>query len=136
MDARFHAEINDTFCGALAEPVPVAAKNPRSPRGRVLIVRLFGLVVILASRRVRSEVQDEGAADPSALPRRQKVAEACALRVTAENLNRLLGLAGESVVASRRCWWMRLPSELLRFKRLQNELTKSVERRLRVARPN
>jgi two-component system, chemotaxis family, sensor histidine kinase and response regulator WspE len=47
-----------------------------------------------------------------------------ALRVTAENLNRLLGLAGESVVASR--WLDGFAAELLRFKRLHNELNKSV----------
>jgi two-component system sensor histidine kinase and response regulator WspE len=47
-----------------------------------------------------------------------------ALRVTAENLNRLLGLAGEAVVASR--WLDAFAAELLRFKRLQNELHKSV----------
>ena len=46
------------------------------------------------------------------------------LRVTAENLNRLLGLAGESVVASR--WVDAFASDLLRLKRLNNELTQSV----------
>ncbi|MEA3212201.1 MAG: two-component system, chemotaxis family, sensor histidine kinase and response regulator WspE [Chthoniobacter sp.] len=47
-----------------------------------------------------------------------------ALRVTAENLNRLLGLAGESVVASR--WVDTFAVELLRLKRLQNVVIQSV----------
>ena len=46
------------------------------------------------------------------------------LRVTAENLNRLLGLAGESVVASR--WVDTFGVDLLRLKRLQNIVIQSV----------
>ena len=47
-----------------------------------------------------------------------------ALRVTAENLNRLLGLAGESVVASR--WINGFGADLSRFKRLHDDLARSL----------
>lgn len=46
------------------------------------------------------------------------------LRVGAENVNRLLGLAGESVVASR--WVEGFATELRRLKRMQNSLAKSL----------
>jgi two-component system, chemotaxis family, sensor histidine kinase and response regulator WspE len=48
------------------------------------------------------------------------------LRVTAEKLNRLLGLAGESLVESRRL--EPFNRSLLRLKRVQQELGRSVER--------
>ena len=47
------------------------------------------------------------------------------LRVTAENLNRLLGLAGESLVESR--WLKPFAESLLRLKRLHYELGKGLE---------
>jgi two-component system, chemotaxis family, sensor histidine kinase and response regulator WspE len=47
------------------------------------------------------------------------------LRVTAENLNRLLGLAGESLVQSR--WLKPFAESLLRLKRLHYDLGKSLE---------
>ncbi|MES2356633.1 MAG: hybrid sensor histidine kinase/response regulator [Pseudomonadota bacterium] len=47
------------------------------------------------------------------------------LRVTAENLNRLLGLAGESLVSSR--WLKPFADSLLRLKRMQCTLGKTVE---------
>ena len=46
------------------------------------------------------------------------------MRVTADNLNRLLALAGESVVASR--WVDTFATELLRLKRLQHGVARSV----------
>ncbi|WP_256199952.1 Hpt domain-containing protein [Verrucomicrobium spinosum] len=46
------------------------------------------------------------------------------LRVTAENLNRLLAFAGESVVASR--WVNTFASDLLRMKQLQNTISQTV----------
>ncbi len=49
-----------------------------------------------------------------------------ALRVTAENLNRLLALAGESLVESR--WLKPFASSLLRLKRMQNELGRDLDR--------
>ena len=47
------------------------------------------------------------------------------LRVTAENLNRLLGLAGESLVESR--WVKPFAESLLRLKRLQHESGKALD---------
>ncbi len=47
-----------------------------------------------------------------------------ALRVSSDNLNCLMGLAGELVVTSR--WAETFSAELLRLKRTQQELTKSV----------
>lgn len=47
------------------------------------------------------------------------------LRVTADNLNRLLALAGESLVESR--WLKTFTDSLLRLKRGQQELARSVE---------
>jgi two-component system, chemotaxis family, sensor histidine kinase and response regulator WspE len=49
-----------------------------------------------------------------------------ALRVTADNLNRLLGLAGESLVASR--WHGSFVAEMRQLRRLQDELVESSER--------
>lgn len=51
--------------------------------------------------------------------------EDCMLRVTAENLNRLLGLAGESLVGSR--WLKPFADSLLHLKRMQSESVKSIE---------
>lgn len=51
--------------------------------------------------------------------------EARALRVTAENLNRLLGLAGESLVESR--WLRPFGASVSRLKRLHYELTGSLD---------
>jgi two-component system, chemotaxis family, sensor histidine kinase and response regulator WspE len=47
------------------------------------------------------------------------------LRVTAENMNRLLGLAGESLVASR--WLKPFVDSLMRLKRMQTESGKSIK---------
>lgn len=52
-------------------------------------------------------------------------AEARALRVTAENLNRLLGLAGESLVESR--WLRPFGSSVTRLKRLHHDLSVSLD---------
>ena len=47
------------------------------------------------------------------------------LRVTAENLNRLMGLAGEALVASR--WLDTFSTDLLRMKHVQRHLSSSIE---------
>lgn len=51
-------------------------------------------------------------------------ASARSLRVTAENLNRLLAFAGEAVVASR--WVNAFAEDMLRLKQLQNGISQSV----------
>jgi two-component system sensor histidine kinase and response regulator WspE len=57
------------------------------------------------------------ATTPAAVPARDSADRV--VRVTADNLNRLLGLAGESLVAAR--WLKPFASSLLRLKRLQHE---------------
>ncbi|WP_457444622.1 hybrid sensor histidine kinase/response regulator [Roseateles sp. P5_E4] len=57
-------------------------------------------------------------APPAAAPARD--ASDRVVRVTADNLNRLLGLAGESLVAAR--WLTPFANSLLRLKRLQHEV--------------
>ena len=48
-----------------------------------------------------------------------------ALRVTASNLNRLMGLAGEALMASR--WLQAFAADLLRLKQSQHQLGQSIE---------
>jgi two-component system sensor histidine kinase and response regulator WspE len=75
---------------------------------------------------------DSSDAPSAAAPRPKPAAAAAvpseaasrALRVAADNLNRLLGLAGETVVASR--WVHSFATDLLRLKRLQNEVAQSL----------
>jgi two-component system sensor histidine kinase and response regulator WspE len=67
--------------------------------------------------------------DPSAAPAVPEGGEAAqgeVLKVTAENLNRLLGLAGESLVESR--GFKAFAASLLRLKRQQNDLQHALDR--------
>jgi two-component system sensor histidine kinase and response regulator WspE len=65
---------------------------------------------------------------PASIPSRRQIGEAGqgVLRVTTENLNRLLGLAGESLVESR--WLKSFAGSLLRFKRLHHDLSRDLDR--------
>lgn len=96
---------------------------------------LAGLANVLDSEEdVESEkaaalVSTEEAAEPTAVREVDAVAEEQKtadrmLRVTAANLNRLLGLAGESLVASRRL--SPFGDALLRLKRMQADAAKSL----------
>ena len=58
-------------------------------------------------------------------PARKKEVSERMLRVTAENLNRLLGLAGESLVESR--WLHPFTDSMLRLKRMQSDLMQSLQ---------
>ena len=58
------------------------------------------------------------------LPARKKEGSERMLRLTAENLNRLLGLAGESLVESR--WLHPFADSMVRLKRLQSEVMESL----------
>ena len=58
------------------------------------------------------------------LPARKKEGSERMLRLTAENLNRLLGLAGESLVESR--WLHPFADSMLRLKRLQSDVMESL----------
>ena len=62
--------------------------------------------------------------DPAGVPRARRASDRV-LRVSAENLNRLLSLAGESLVESR--WVKPFAESLLRLKRLQHDLTKTLD---------
>jgi len=62
---------------------------------------------------------------PTATTTRERDNSDRILRVTAENLNRLLGLAGESLVESR--WIKPFSESLLRQKRMQHELCLTLE---------
>ncbi len=65
------------------------------------------------------------AAKPAADPGKSDRADGRTLRVTAENLNRLLGLAGESLVESR--WLRPYGKSVSRLKRLHHELAGAVD---------
>ena len=69
---------------------------------------------VITAQSVTSVPQPAGTRSPGKGP------EARAMRVTASNLDRLLGLAGESLVASR--WLDGFASEMLRLKRQQHEI--------------
>jgi len=111
------AEIDDFLKSLTA---PVAEKPEPAPFAETAI-------------SVGGEMPPEPVSKPLAEPPKPPAASAAskpadsavrALRVTAENLNRLLGLAGESVVASR--WVDTFATELLRLKRLQNAVIRSL----------
>ena len=89
---------------------------------------------------LESAMQDDGKSDPAldaAPPASEEallrapaaMAESTAqdrvVRVSADNLNRLLGLAGESLVAAR--WLRPFADSLLRLKRLQHETVQRLE---------
>ena len=68
---------------------------------------------------------DAAAGHEQAGPLRGRRASDRVLRVSAENLNRLLSLAGESLVESR--WVKPFAESLLRLKRLQHDLAQTLE---------
>jgi two-component system sensor histidine kinase and response regulator WspE len=73
-----------------------------------------------------SSAEPEPGADPaSSLPAQPPGGSKGVLRVTADNLNRLLGLAGESLVESR--WPGPFAAKLLRLKRMQADLGRTLE---------
>ena len=77
-----------------------------------------------AAARVVSAGESATAADGAEAPRARRASDRV-LRVSAENLNRLLSLAGESLVESR--WIEPFADSLLKLKRLQHELMKTLE---------
>jgi two-component system sensor histidine kinase and response regulator WspE len=64
--------------------------------------------------------------DPREGPRPLAVASDRAVRVTTDNLNRLMGLAGEALMTSR--WLDAFAADMLRLKRLQRQLNQGLER--------
>jgi two-component system, chemotaxis family, sensor histidine kinase and response regulator WspE len=77
----------------------------------------------LAASAAHAEA-DAGDHDSADVPRTRRASDRV-LRVSAENLNRLLSLAGESLVESR--WIKPFAESLLRLKRLQHELARTLE---------
>lgn len=92
--------------------------------GREIDAFLDSLAAPLKNVEPLAPATSETAATAPATPGKAAEASARDLRVAADNLNRLLGLAGESVVASR--WLDGFAGDLLRFKGAQNDLAKSV----------
>jgi two-component system sensor histidine kinase and response regulator WspE len=89
----------------------------------------------LAPPAAAGDASETPGAPPAESPQRARTGEEGGdrvLRVTAENLNRLLGLAGESQVESR--WLKPFAGSLLQLKRLQYDAGKKIEQ-LREALP-
>lgn len=117
-----------TKISKLSQPVMHTWINQEKPKIEDLIVKLHNLV------------KKEGTVYP--LPALEKVVEKViepaketkepnrVLRVTAQNLNRLMGLAGESMVESR--WLNPFSESLIKLKKGQNELANFLDQ-LRVS---
>ena len=112
------------------------AKAPDTVPGQPLDLFVADLRRILRKADSEALAEPEAAPDPPApaMPPESKapvpavVVEARedrVLRVTVDNLNRLLGLAGESLVQSR--WLKPFGQSLLRFKRLHHESAKAID---------
>lgn len=129
-------EINfeETDIDSLFESVDVLAKISKLPQSvlRTWINQEKQKIEDLINK-LRNLIKHEGAVYP--LPALEKVVEKViepakeapetkessrVLRVTAQNLNRLMGLAGESMVESR--WLNPFSESLLKLKKTQNEL--------------
>lgn len=123
-----HGREMDDFSKALAEPLAVAAEEPGTVAVKKIAVEPEPLIPLIAGEPLPMPVP-EPQAPPSSPSKpvasaRSEDTSSRALRVTADNLNRLLALAGESVVASR--WVDTFATELLRLKRLQHGVARSV----------
>jgi two-component system sensor histidine kinase and response regulator WspE len=110
-------------------------ENERKPEVDAQLASLAGLLagdVIagasadgrLAAAAVPTEPTDAGAEQIPTVPGARRASDRV-LRVSAENLNRLLSLAGESLVESR--WVKPFAESLLRLKRQQRDLMKTLE---------
>jgi two-component system sensor histidine kinase and response regulator WspE len=88
------------------------------------------LDAVLASLSLASAfsepVQAPTPSDPREGARPLAVASDRAVRVTTDNLNRLMGLAGEALMTSR--WLDAFAADMLRLKRLQHRLNQGLER--------
>jgi two-component system sensor histidine kinase and response regulator WspE len=73
----------------------------------------------------RTDAAKPAKPEPSQLPARKKETSEQLVRLNAENLNRLLGLAGESLVESR--WLQPFAGSMLRLKRMQAELSETLD---------
>ncbi len=73
----------------------------------------------------RTEAAKPPKTESAQLPARKKETSEQLVRLNAENLNRLLGLAGESLVESR--WLHPFAGSMLRLKRLQSDLSETLD---------
>ena len=127
--AAHHAEING-FLKALAEPLPV--ETERSETSAAAVEKSViepeppspSITEDALSKPIPAPVSPAPESPKPAPSARSADSASRALRVNADNLNRLLALAGESVVASR--WVDTFATELLRLKRLQHSVARSV----------
>jgi two-component system sensor histidine kinase and response regulator WspE len=98
---------------ALADPAAVEAPASSEPPPAPALAGTVAVSATVAGPK------------PAAEAARPDRADTRTLRVTAENLNRLLGLAGESLVESR--WLRPYGTAVARLKRLHHELAGSIE---------
>ena len=119
--------------------IMAVAKAPDSVPGQSLDLFVADLGRLLGNGGIDALTRSDAACDrpPSAMPsggadqpvpvRAEEARENTdrALRVSVDNLNRLLGLAGETLVESR--WLKPFGQSLLRLKRLQQESARSIQ---------
>lgn len=105
-------------------PAPVAPPAPPAPHPAPVIEPPPPAAAASASAPA-PVVPPPPASRPAADAAKAERADARTLRVTAENLNRLLGLAGESLVESR--WLRPFGVAVSRLKRLHYELAGTIE---------
>ncbi|WP_038161040.1 hybrid sensor histidine kinase/response regulator [Verrucomicrobium sp. BvORR106] len=126
-----HREIEaflDSLASSIAEPAGTVVPATQAPASTSVV--LSPPVEPTATEPEPAEPADvaeaRSAVQGNAMPGATRGADAAArsLRVTADNLNRLLAFAGESVVASR--WVNTFASDLLRMKQLQNSISQSI----------
>ena len=116
-DSKHWPEI-DALVRALATPAPIRAENTAEVELETPARPDQEEFIATAPQSAPAPPPLERSATPG------KSSDVRALRLTAENLNRLLRLAGESIVASRSL--DAFTADLFRFKRMQDELTKSL----------
>jgi len=116
-DAAWQAEA-ENFAAALADP---ANMSPQTPVTAPVTAPAAAPAPTPPPAGPRATAVPAAAPDPPAGPD----AIDRALRVNAENLNRMLDLAGEALVESR--WLQPFGQSLLRLKRMQRETAKAIE---------
>jgi len=114
-----HAVRIENFLQALRK---ISELPPAAPKAHAVVSD----PIAVSSAQVSELASRPGKADaPPQLPARRKEASDRMLRLNAENLNRLLGLAGESLVESR--WLHPFASSMVRLKRLQADLAQTLD---------
>jgi two-component system sensor histidine kinase and response regulator WspE len=116
----------DVFLAALRESMVRASESGAPPaEPGPAPARAASPAAAAPPPAAKPRAQDEAAAPPPAPALGDDHDTDRVLRVTAEHLNRLLGLAGESLVESR--WLKPFSESLFRLKRLQNSAAASLD---------